>query len=573
MSFAGRVRRFFVSTYATLDERSLGFGRIVLALALIADLVKRVPTLRDWYTNDGLLPNHTMLWSPQYEHTFSFFFMASRWYEVALGFALCAIAYLQLLVGYRTRVAQILSLVAVLSLHGRVMFIQIGGDVALSELAFWTAFLPLGRRYSVDALLDELTSLERGEEAKVRTHAVSAFACFALLFQLSIVYAFNAWQKNGPMWLDGSLVHYILHIDAIVTGFGAAIRDSVTPGISSFLTHSARIGEAFAAVALLFPLARGHARVVAIATIIGLHVGFSLLMNVGLFSLAMIAYTPFFLPSGVWEFLEARKRARHEDGDSAPSDARRAIAESVRRTAAKPGALLDSLRAFPFSGWLREAAGLPYGKRLMRRLARLAVLRVRRENAIRRELADVPIFRRLAPWLRRASAAFIALALYVSVAQAGRENPVVPKAAQAPLPAPCEAIVHYLQLYQGWHMFAPEGMRSDFLLVVDAVTKDGRHVDPWNEFVRPGTHPPLDAIPKHLGYNVYANSYYGRIAETPAYQTAFSQWIFRYHERTGRLEDEIVSFTASILSDDSPPPGEREPRNPRRQVFLQVPQK
>jgi hypothetical protein len=117
-------------------------------------------------------------------------------------------------------------------------------------------------------------------------------------------------------------------------------------------------------------------------------------------------------------------------------------------------------------------------------------------------------------------------------------------------------------------MFAPEAMRGDMALSVDAVTKDGRHVDPFNEFARPGRGPPVDSIPPRLGYDVYVNSYFGRIAGSPPYHRALAEWILRFHERTGRREDEIVSFSVALLTDESPPPGEHEPRNLRRNVFL-----
>ncbi len=56
---------------------------------------------------------------------------------------------------------QFLALVCVLSLHSRVTLLENGGDWMLGELALWTAFLPLGRRFSVDAVR---TSLRRHPE-------------------------------------------------------------------------------------------------------------------------------------------------------------------------------------------------------------------------------------------------------------------------------------------------------------------------------------------------------------------------------------------------------------------------
>ena len=39
--------------------------------------------------------------------------------------------------------------------------------------------------------------------------------------------------------------------------------------------------------------------------------------------------------------------------------------------------------------------------------------------------------------------------------------------------------------------------------------------------------------------------------------------------RTGRPEDRIVSFKAYVVEDDSPPPGERTPTNPRSRQFFE----
>jgi hypothetical protein len=480
-----------------------------------------------------------------------------------------------LLVGYRTKLAQLASFVAVISLHGRVMFLQIGGDVVLSELVFWTLFLPLGRRFSVDSLVLELRHVVRAESRPARPQGVAAFACFALLLQLAAVYLFNAWQKNGPMWRDGSLLHYVLELDPIITRYGLALRSELTPSMSAFLTHASRFGEAFVPVLLLFPVARPIARSLAIATIVGLHLGFAALMNVGLFSLAMIAYTPFFAPGALWDFFERRRSARRKK--PAPGRPRPALfAERVRRIALEPSELSAILPKVPFGKTLLEVASLPGGSRLLVGLARAAAGRAERVEAAARESGPLEgsptdgsrIATAAKTWLRRAA---VALALYISAAQAGLENPVVPLSLRPPQPAWGQALVHYLQLYQGWHMFAPEAMRGDIMLAVDAVTKKGEHVDPFNEFARPGRPPPGDRIPPRLGYDVYVNSYFGRIAETPAYHPALGEWILRYHERTGRPDDQIVSFTVSLLLDDSPRPGELEPRNRRKETFLKYP--
>ena len=90
MKFA-KFRRYFVDQYMTVDARSLGFGRIVLALILMLDLLRRIPVLRLFYSNEGLIPNHMLLWRPPTQWMFSFFFMLSHVDEVAVGFAFCGV--------------------------------------------------------------------------------------------------------------------------------------------------------------------------------------------------------------------------------------------------------------------------------------------------------------------------------------------------------------------------------------------------------------------------------------------------------------------------------------------------
>src|SRR5688572_21046298 len=106
------VLRSLQAAYLSVDPRSLGAFRIGLALVLLLDLGRRYVELDFWYTNAGLLPNHTLLWRPPAPRMFSLFFAASSREEACVGFALCAAVYLLLLLGVRTRAMQVLALIA-----------------------------------------------------------------------------------------------------------------------------------------------------------------------------------------------------------------------------------------------------------------------------------------------------------------------------------------------------------------------------------------------------------------------------------------------------------------------------
>jgi hypothetical protein len=134
---------------------------------------------------------------------------------------------------------------------------------------------------------------------------------------------------------------------------------------------------------------------------------------------------------------------------------------------------------------------------------------------------------------------------------------------------PVAAAVTYLNLFQGWSMFAPDANKTDINLMVDAVTVDGRRVDPWNEAANPKYPHPGMTIPPAMGPNWLFYQYVTRLPWWPVYNQAFQEWILRYPERTGRPQDELASFKVYKVEDDSPPPGKTEPTNQRQTLLFE----
>ncbi|HEY0462784.1 MAG TPA: hypothetical protein VGC79_01185, partial [Polyangiaceae bacterium] len=122
----------------------LGLFRVLFGAVLLSDLGRRWVELGFWYTNSGLLPNHTVLWRPPARSMFSLFFTLSSAHEAQLGFLLCAVVYALFLVGYRTRWIQVLTLLARVSLNSRLAPLENGGDMVMDLLCLLTLPLPLG---------------------------------------------------------------------------------------------------------------------------------------------------------------------------------------------------------------------------------------------------------------------------------------------------------------------------------------------------------------------------------------------------------------------------------------------
>jgi predicted DCC family thiol-disulfide oxidoreductase YuxK len=152
-------------------------------------------------------------------------------------------------------------------------------------------------------------------------------------------------------------------------------------------------------------------------------------------------------------------------------------------------------------------------------------------------------------------------------------NQAVPKFLKFKQPGWITTAVAYPRLIQAWSMFASDAPMTDESVVVDAVTIDGRHVDPYSEVSGNYKFPGHDRIPPRLGNDSFFFNYSSRIPFKAEYWTALQEWILRYPQRTGRPEDAIVKYDAWIVEDDSPPCCETKERNIRSRIFQSYPPK
>ena len=269
--------------YLSFDRRTLGFTRIMLGLFLIFDLFRRTGDWWKMFSNEGVLPTHYNLWRPQSSGWTLLNAFATREELWALwGFIL--FVYVMLLVGYKTKVWQVLAALIVASLNGRVLLIENGGYVVHNLLLLWTAFLPLGDRFSVDAMLASWrTQRERGidalndrstDTARWRLKPHVTWLGMVLLLQLAAIYGFNVVHKTGPAWHNGTAVHFVLYVDRMVNPLIGWIREYTPPFVLIILTKSVMGMEAGLPLALLSPLARVWAKRIAILFMNLLHIGF-----------------------------------------------------------------------------------------------------------------------------------------------------------------------------------------------------------------------------------------------------------------------------------------------------------
>jgi len=497
-------------TYFTVDVRSLGLFRILFGSVLLLDLARRWSELRFWYVNTGILPNHTLLWRPPAGNMFSLFFTVSNVQEAELAFLLCALVYLCFVFGYRTRTVQLLVVLVRVSLNSRLAVLENGGDMVMDLLCLFTVPLPLGTRFSFDAVAAAKEAESKATPLEPQPTTFASLAVLGFLLQFSAVYLFNASAKSGPAWQDGSAVHYALHQDKLVTWAGVWMREHLSVNMIHWLTWSTLAVEWGAWLLIITPVFVGPARALAVCTLPLLHLGFAIGLNLGGFSPAMMSFYALLLTPGHWAVLERFLGARV-----------RPLAERVEQR------VRGLVRARPF----------------------------------------VPP----TEWQRVLAEAAMGLLIFAIATEALNDNVAVPQALRVHQPKWAKAIIEYPRILQGWRMFSSEPSRVDSMIYVDAVTASGKHVDPYNAVASDQPFPAGTVVPRHMGQSQFFVMYSDRIPYEgyAAYRQAFTEWLTAYPERTGHPEDCLMSFDVYLVTDRSPAIGSHEEPTPvDRQRFM-----
>jgi hypothetical protein len=597
--------------YLTFDRRTLGFTRWMLGFFLITDLVHRARSWAELYSSEGVLPTTLGLERPQSLGSFTIFLGFSSPGELSVLWALMLATFVCLLIGYKTRLMQLLALVLVTGMNGRLLLAENGGYTVQNLLLLWTCFLPLGDRFSLDALL---ASMKRRREASAdelndrsdvllpeqEKPLVTALGPI-ILIQLSAIYFFNVVHKTGREWKDGTAVHYVLYVDRMATPIVALVRDHLPLPVLKLMTRSALAMEASIPVVLLSPLARAWSRRIAIVLINALHIAFGTTFVLGPFAWACCVFSTLLFTTDDWELAHrtmrraSRARTVIFDGGSPgallvcrllkrldhfelltfrlgqpgplglalENDA--AIRAPLTRSAAVAAALaalpLGPIAALPFRAPILRAAFDSVFAAIERRDASAALGLALRPSFTAAPPSPLRLRGRLA--LRVAGELFAVLMLFCSVNLAMVQLWVINKKIrvhQVPFLVP---LTGKMRFQQGWYMFSPGPAMDDGTIVVDAITIDGRHVDPFSLHVEPYTLRAPDFDLSHarsLRTNQVWGDYFNRI-QAPgyySYREAMKDYLLALPRRTGRPEDAIVSGEVFWVSDQNPRWGETQ---------------
>lgn len=269
--------------------------RVALGALVASDAVARARDLTAHYTDAGYLPRGEHLAKLNHGWVVSLHALSGGAAWQALLFWLTIIAGLLLLVGWRTRLATIACWVLVLSAQVRLPTALSGADTLLRLLLFWSMFLPLGARFSLDRRRVTGISLDAiSPPTRVRSIAVTA-----LFVQVALVYLVSAIWKRGSSWTDGVAIQYVLGIEPYATALGARLQEH--PLLLRWMTVGVLWLEWVGPFAFFSPWRTSLVRGLAVAGFAAFQLGLLLTMRLGPFPLVnLVALLPL-VPVPVWD--------------------------------------------------------------------------------------------------------------------------------------------------------------------------------------------------------------------------------------------------------------------------------
>jgi hypothetical protein len=276
-----------------IDTRSLALFRIALGLVLLTDLLSRARHLSGHYTDAGVLPRSALFeWIGVQAFFSPHSYLGEAWWQLLL-FAVAVAAAMALLLGYRTRLATLISWFLLVSLHSRNPVVIHGGDNLLRVLLLWSTLLPLGTRWSLD----------RNRIEEPAPSWVGSPATAGILLQICLVYWFSGALKWNPTWLtDQVAVAMALNLDHLTTEWGRAML--AFPALLRLLSQLTVWLEVGGPLLLWLPLWTGPIRFGLVLTFVSFHlIGLAPAFHLGSFPWVCATAWLLFLPTWMWDRL------------------------------------------------------------------------------------------------------------------------------------------------------------------------------------------------------------------------------------------------------------------------------
>ena len=176
--------------------------RIIWGLILMVNLYYYIGSVEDFYGPQAILSFKTVQQMFPYPHLNILNYFSPTLESVYLLLGFYFLALLGVIVGFYTRTSLIISLICLVSLHHRNIWLLSSADFLLRLITLYLVFSPAGYALSLDKYFNR-------NSKKYQSGLHAPWVQRLIQIQLSVVYVWTAWHKvKGDAWFDGSAVYY-----------------------------------------------------------------------------------------------------------------------------------------------------------------------------------------------------------------------------------------------------------------------------------------------------------------------------------------------------------------------------
>lgn len=274
-----------------LDLRSLALTRISLGLLIFFDFYRRLDEIHPFYSDQGILNRVTLI--NLYELNWRMTLLnLNGSYEFAFGLCLIGMmASLFFMLGWRTRLANIISWLVLISFQARFPeAATTGGDILIRIFLFWSLFLPMSSYFSLDRLNPHF--IPRG------TKVLNIFSVIWVV-QVFVLYFFTFLYKWSPVYhTDFEAVWYMLQLEIFTTPLGQWLGQHYA--ITKILSFTCYALEIVGPLLLLLPWKRDLMRSFMVISFWLFHIGIGLTLHLGNFVPICLIIWMGLIPSTWW---------------------------------------------------------------------------------------------------------------------------------------------------------------------------------------------------------------------------------------------------------------------------------
>ncbi len=325
----------------SLSYPSLGLFRIVVGLYAAGEIALRfLGNFGSFFSpQNGILGRcFSEQYIAHYGHPFNPLYYASNDYQLIFYLLLALVLAIALVLGWYGRFAALGLAVMMGFWFHRFPSLYIGFE------QYGIAMLTLAALLPVDRALG-LMADENANNAEAKFH--SPLSTFALI-QVGAIYFFNAIFKYGYKWLNGTAVAFA-SADPDRASFLAPLVAS-SGFLSGVLTYITLLAEFALIFFLLLPSRKSWPRYAAVASILLLHWGIALVIDVGNFKWIALSAAALILPSSFWSGVALGQRRLLNWKPSLPAS--RVLPESLPASGLLAVVLTYALLSSQLDQWL-----------------------------------------------------------------------------------------------------------------------------------------------------------------------------------------------------------------------------